>query len=118
MYWYMDCSSHLPYLGQPVQSVGCVARMSSMAILRTRSAASPVVLTTMPSATGVLQAQTGPSVASTSVPLIESFMRFPSKRIPTCQKRRPGNPSPGRLKKGRSRGEKIFSPALVRPLQA
>lgn len=66
MYWYMDCSSHLPYLGQPVQSVGCVARMSSMAILRTRSADSPVVFTTMPSATGVLQAQTGPSVPSTS----------------------------------------------------
>ena len=66
MYWYMDCSSHLPYLGQPVQSAGCVAKMSSMASLRTRSASSPVVLTTMPSRAAVLQAHTGPSVPSTS----------------------------------------------------
>lgn len=66
MYWYMDCSSQVPYLGQPVQSVGCVARMSSIAMRRTRSARSPLTLTCMPSRTGVLQAHTGSSPPSTS----------------------------------------------------
>ena len=65
MYWYMDCSSQVPYLGQPVQSVGCVAKMSSMAVLRTRSAPGAAESTTMPSATSVLQAHTGSSDPST-----------------------------------------------------
>ena len=57
-YWYMDCSSQTPYLGQPVQSEGWVARMSSIAILRTWSAVAAWESTTMPSSTWVLQAGT------------------------------------------------------------
>ncbi len=38
MNWYMDCNSQTPNLGQPEQSAGWVARISCMAILRTRSA--------------------------------------------------------------------------------
>ena len=65
-YWYMLCSSHTPYFGQPVQSDGCVASMSSMAMRRTSSAAFAWESTTMPSRTGVLHAGTaGPSPSTT-----------------------------------------------------
>ncbi len=66
MYWYMDCSSQMPNLGQPVQSAGCVARMSSMAMRRALSALAPSTFTTMPSRTVVRQAWTGSTLPSTS----------------------------------------------------
>ena len=66
MYWYIDCSSQTPYFGHPVQSAGCVARMSSIAKRRRRSASGAVVETTMPSLASVMHARTGASVPSTS----------------------------------------------------
>ena len=66
MYWYMDWSSHLPYLGQPVQSAGWVARISSMAIFLTFSASGPLTLILMPSFAMVSHAGTAPLPPSIS----------------------------------------------------
>ena len=65
MNWYMDCSSQMPNLGQPEQSAGWVARISCMAILRTRSASGAWTSTDMPSRTAVSHAQTGSVAPST-----------------------------------------------------
>ena len=66
MYWYMDWSSHLPYLGQPVQSAGWVARISSMAIFLTFSASGPLTLILMPSFAMVSHAGAAPLPPSIS----------------------------------------------------
>ena len=66
MYWYMDCSSHLPYLGHPVQSAGWVASISSMAVFLTFSAFAPFTVIFMPSRASVLQAGTAWSPPSIS----------------------------------------------------
>ena len=65
-YWYMDCSSHFPYFGHPVQSSGCVASISSIAVRRTLSASGPFTVTFIPSLASVMQEGTAPSTPSIS----------------------------------------------------
>jgi hypothetical protein len=52
-------SSQEPFFGQWAQSTGWLARSNSKAVRASLNAFFPLVLTTIPSATGVVQAVTG-----------------------------------------------------------